>query len=189
MCAESLALYQKLGQARGVAMASHNLGTIEWALHLPDHGRARLQSALDQFRNLGDKAGEAICLSGLASSLVRCADTPAALTRLRECLAPLESLELARERIYFLDALGEALHAMGQPADAARLIGAANAERIRLGAPLMPAEREEMEKLRARIAETLGRAEAERCLAEGAELSGEQALAKAVALLGPVRSG
>jgi len=184
---ESLALYRELGERRGVAVALHNLGTIEWALRVPDHGRSRLEAALQMLRDSGDRGTEALCLTGLASTLVRVGDLDAALGRLREALALLEELGLPRESAFLLDALAEWLFAVGRPADAARVLGAGGAARLRLGSPLMLHERLEVERLKGKIVAQLGEGEASGCAAIGAAWSSEQAIAEAKALLNSVQ--
>jgi hypothetical protein len=168
-------------------MALHNLGTIEWALRVPDHGRKRLEAALQMLRDSGDKGTEALCLTGLASTLVRVGDLDAALHRLREALALLEELGLPRESVFLLDALADWLFAVSRPADAARVLGAGGAARLRLGSPLMPHERLEVERLKGRIAAQLGEAEASACAATGEAWSSEQAIAEAKAVLNSIQ--
>jgi predicted ATPase len=186
---ESLALYRALGEQRGVAMSLHNLGTVEWALRSADHGRARLEAALEMLRASGDEGTQALCLSGLASSLIRTGDIAGALGRLRECVTLVERLELAREAVFLNDALAEWLFAVGRPAEAARTLGAADTARAALGTPLMPQERDELARLRASIVGTIGEDETERALRAGAGLSREQGLAEAKLLLHSVQSG
>jgi tetratricopeptide (TPR) repeat protein len=185
---QSLALYRELGQQRGIAMALHNLGTCEWALRRPDHGRAKLEKALEMLRESGDEAMEALCLTGLVSTLVRNGETEAALGRARECLALLESLELPREAVFLLDAFAEWLFATGQAGRAARMLGASGTTRAALSLVFMPREREEFEALRARIVAAVGEEETGREMRAGALLSREQALAEVKTLINSVQS-
>jgi non-specific serine/threonine protein kinase len=184
---QSLALYRDLGEQRGVAMSLHNLGTIEWALQRGDFGRARLEAALPLLRARGDKSTEALCLSVLATSLVRTGEAAEAQSRLRECLALLQDLDLALESVSMLDVLSEWLFAVGHPVESARLMGAANTLRVALGTPAMPLERKELDRLRAHISAAIGDEAADRSFAAGAGLSKAQALAEAKALLGSVQ--
>jgi non-specific serine/threonine protein kinase len=186
---ESLALYRELDEQRGVAMALHNLGIIESALKRPGYGRTRVEAALALLRAREDKATETLCLASLASSLLRGGDTAGTCLRLRECLALLEELDLARESFTLLDVLAEWLLATGRPVESARMMGAAASIRTALGAPLMPVEREGSEDLRLRIAVAIGEDAARRSLAEGAALSREQALTEATVLLDSDQSG
>ncbi len=184
---ESRALYQQLGERRGEAMANHNLASVKWSLGLGDHGRADLETALQMFREVGDQSTEALCLSALVSAMVRGGHLEEARRRLLECLALLETLEAPREAVYALDALGEWLFASDRPDPAARMLGAADVAREALGAPHLPAERVELEKLWSRITAALGDGEAARLRSEGGLLTLQQALAEAAALANEVR--
>src|SRR5206468_6384251 len=116
---ESLVAYEKLGERRGVAMATHNLATVEWCLGRGDHGRARFESALAMLRELGDTVTEALCLAALTSSLVRLGEPALAQARLKQAFALLGKLETPRELVFTLEALAEWLLAVSRPADAA----------------------------------------------------------------------
>src|SRR5262249_16582688 len=106
---EVLDLYQQRGQTRGVAMAFHNLGTIDFVEGRPGHGRTNLERALTLFRQSGDRATEALCLSALVTSRLRCGDREAAWLATRECLDLLEKFEAPRESVYALEAVAELL--------------------------------------------------------------------------------
>ncbi|TMQ73800.1 MAG: hypothetical protein E6K81_02895 [Candidatus Eisenbacteria bacterium] len=180
---ESLALYQARGSKRGVAMALHNQGTIECVLGRGDHGRACFEAALGLLRETRDENVETLCLSGLATSLVRQGELAPARQRLREGFALLDRLDTPRERLTALEALAELAVALGRPVEAARLIGAADATREALVVPLMPAEKADIERLVARITEALGADEAERAQAAGRKASPESVRTEVGALL------
>ncbi len=182
------ALAGDLGEERGVAMALHNLGSIEASLKRADHGRARTEAALEILRALEDRATEALCLSGVAFSMIRCGDLAAARVRMLECLVLLEELNLARESFSLLEVLAEWLFATGRAAESARVLGAAAGLRTALGAPALPSEREDQERMRSGIEAVIGAERARRSFAEGAALSREQALTEAKAILDPARA-
>jgi tetratricopeptide (TPR) repeat protein len=180
---ESLALYRERGMSRGVAMALHNLGTIESALERPDHGRVRFEEALTLLRETGDWTTEALCLTGLAWALIRGGEIAGARLRLRECFAVLERIDTPRERFSALESLGELAMAMGRSAAAARLIGAASAVRDQIGTLRMPSEQAEIERLVVRIERDLGTAECARMTAAGRAATPESLRAEVAALL------
>jgi non-specific serine/threonine protein kinase len=186
---ESLALYREIGEERGVAMALHNLGCIEAALRRPDHGRARMEAALELLRARKDQGTEALCLAGLADALLRGGDVAGARVRMGECLALLEEMDLVREAFTLLEVLAAWLLATGRPAESARMLGAAASIRTTVGAPALPAERADIERLRERLHEAVGEDAATRSQAEGAALPRGQALAEARALLQVVQPG
>jgi non-specific serine/threonine protein kinase len=180
---EALEIYQKKGQTRGVAMVLHNLGTIEWALGRPDHGRARLEKALALFREVKDPNTETLCLAGLVSALVRVGEIEEARKRASEGLDLLEIVGSPRERVFTLDAVAELAMALGRSTEAARLFGAAQAERAALTLPLNPAEKADLERLGAILEEAMGVPAADRARAEGKKLSLERILAEARSVL------
>jgi tetratricopeptide (TPR) repeat protein len=184
----SLALYREIGEQRGVAMALHNLGSIEGSLKRPDHGRARLEAALELLRALEDKGTQALCLGGLADALLRVGDLAGARARMRECMALLDEMDLARESYTLLEALAGWLLATGQPVESARMMGAAAGIRVAIGSPALPSERADGEQLRASLAAAIGEDVEGRAHAEGVALSREQALSEARRLLDSVQS-
>ena len=184
LCEECRAAYERQNQPRGVAMALHNMGTLEWVGGRGDHGRANFESALALFRRVGDHGTEALCLSALASSLVRVGEPEAAEKRLCECLRLLEHLEAPRESLYTLEAVAELMIATGRMSESARILGVAKAARVALGAPLMPHERIEVEKLALRIAEAVGSETYDREMANGERLSLAEGLAETAKALG-----
>jgi predicted ATPase len=181
---EGMTIYRELGELRGVAMALHNLGTIEYALERNDHGRPRFESALSILRERGDIGTEALCLSALAAALVRMGEMDASRERLLECLAVLARLDAPREGTFALEAMVLWLVTTGRASEAARIAGAAEAARLALGAPHAPHERQEFEKLLARLEEGTRAAEAEGARAAGRTLTLNQALAEMLSLLG-----
>lgn len=164
-------------------MSLHNLGTIEWVLGRPDHGRARLEAALALFREVKDPSTETLCLAALVSSLVRVGAIEEARRRMSECLDRVEQIGAARERVFALDANAELAMALGRDAEAARLFGAAHAARNALSLPLMPAEKADLQQLWSRLERKMGAVEAGLANAEGQKLSPERILAEARAVL------
>jgi tetratricopeptide (TPR) repeat protein len=186
---ESLASYEQLGERRGVAMALHNLATLEWALGRGDHGRARFEQALGMLHELGDSVTEALCLPALASALLRVGEPALAQARLREAFALLTRLEMPREAVFAFEGLAEWLLATGQPGDAARLLGAASKAREVVNLPMMPHEAAEALALATRSRAAIGDAEWARQEAAGRQLSLADAVAAGSALVNEVRLG
>jgi hypothetical protein len=86
--------------------------------------------------------------------------------------------------VFALEAMVEWLVTTGRASEAARIAGAAEAARLALGAPHMPSEKQEFEKLLARVEQDTGSAEAERGRAAGRALTLNQALAEMASHLG-----
>jgi tetratricopeptide (TPR) repeat protein len=186
---EALAIYEKLGQKRGVAMALHNLASLEWALGRGDHGRARFERALAMLRELGDSVTEALCLPALASALLRVGEPVLAQARLREAFALLTTLEMPREAVFAFEALAEWLLAAGRPGDAARLLGAASKAREVVNLPMMPHETEEALALAARSRAAIGDAEWASQEAAGRQTSLADAVAAGSVMVNEVQPG
>jgi hypothetical protein len=167
----------------------HNIGFSESALGIREFGRPSFERALAILREVGDRTAEALCLSSLASSLVRLGRLHDARVRLAAAFATLQDLDAPREAIEALQALGEWLLASGRGAEAARILGATAAAHTALGAVRSPAELEYSAGITARLASELGAAEAARHRAEGEALSLAQAVAEAVALANDVPDG
>ena len=164
-------------------MSLHNLGTIEAALGRGDRGRARFEEALELLRGAQDSSTEALCLAGLASTLMALEETEDARRRLQECLAILSQIDTPRERLYALEALAELAVALGRHLDAARFVGAAGAIREAHGMSYFPVEKIQVDRLLGLARENLGAAETDRASAEGRELPPEQVLADAWSML------
>ena len=110
----------------------------------------------------------------------RLGDRAAARASLASALALALSLNAEREAAYALEAAAE-LAAGGEPARAMRWMGCAEAVRERIGSPLAPMEREELEALRERLGLALGAERAGRLRAEGAGTALDAALREALA--------
>jgi len=184
---QSLAIYWKLGQKRGVAMALHNIASLESILAAPDQGRGNFEEALKLSHEVGDPANVVMVLCGLVSSLVRLGETDLAQGRIAEIATRLVSLGTVRESVYALEATGEYLLATGRAAEAANALGAAGAAREQASMPHNSAERKDSARFMAAIEAALGKEEAQRRFAEGAALELPDAVAAAAAAAGPVQ--
>jgi predicted ATPase len=184
--AQSLELYEALGQRRGVGMAMHNIGFAEAALGIREYGRASFERALAILREVGDRTAEALCLSSLATSLVRLGRLHDARVRLAAAFAKLQDLDAPREAIEALEALAEWLLASGRPAEAARILGATDAARAAVGAALTAVEKARIDEVVLRLHKELGEPEAARARAGGEALGLPQVLGEAVALANEV---
>ena len=179
---EGRALYEELGQPRGVAMAIHNLGTIETNLARPGLGCARFEAAIAILREIGDETVLALALAGLASARTRLGQREPAREHLMECMQLIRRTGTRREAVYVIEALAELM--AGDPATAARLLGAADSMREALNMPPAPFEAKDREALASRLAEAMGVEDAIGARSEGRKLSFEDALAESEALLG-----
>jgi hypothetical protein len=111
---QSLAIYWKLGQKRGVAMALHNIASLEAILVSPDQGRGNFEEALKLSREVSDPVTESLVLAGLVSSLVRLGETDLAQGRIHEMATRIAGVGAVRESVYALESTAEYLLATGR---------------------------------------------------------------------------
>jgi tetratricopeptide (TPR) repeat protein len=144
-CAQSsLAFFTDTQHWWGMARSLYALGRV--AAARGDHARARslFDASITLHRRAGDHQGRAWSLVALANELLREGDVDAAWPLFRESLTVAEMtgdrLTLARS----LEALAGLLVTTSTER-AVRLVGAADAERTKLGAAAHPAEREHLD--------------------------------------------
>ncbi len=144
---ESLALYRGLDSARGIADAHSYLG---WAAFFGgDYAQAAAlgEESLALARELGEKEIVARSLTGLGFAALFRDDLAGATTRFREALALWRELGTEEFAGYCLLGLAGAAAAGGHPDRAARLLGAAEALREAVDAPLPPVARAQHERV------------------------------------------
>ena len=151
---ESLAIVRELGDRGRTARALcdlavlGDLGTIEAPGDPADQERAEAycQEALGLFRELGHRRGIARALHGLAYLAYKRRDYPRAVALSRETLARRWELQDRWGIAANLEDVADITGLTGQPLQAARLYGAAEALREAIGAPVPPFYRAEYEQ-------------------------------------------
>ncbi len=175
---EALAQFEELGAQDSVAMVLNSLGLVTG--NQGDYGTARslLEKSLAIRRRLGDKRGIALTGGNLAVFALHQGDYVVARALAREGLAIDRELRDARGSISDLEELGLLAAAQGQAARAARLLGAADALRANIGAPLSPSEHAfyDYDHHVAGIAAALGQEAFTAAWAEGRAMTLEQAI-------------
>ena len=173
---EALALRRRLGDPLLIANAAYNLG----AAALREGDLARAESALGEClrlaRELGDTIHTAAALCALGEVALERGDGALADSLLRESLTLYVHLADERACAECLHALGGAAAASGDAATAARLWGAADALRARLGSALVPGELAVDARYGALVAKELGEAGLSVLREEGRGLDARQAL-------------
>jgi predicted ATPase/DNA-binding CsgD family transcriptional regulator len=144
---EGLALMRGLGDARGIASALHNLAAVrrdmgEWQRAADLHSES-----LALWRELGDRWGVAASLHDLARVTGRLSDGRRAAGLLAESLALFTELGVRQGTAACLEGLAAVALAADRPLDAARLLGAAEALREAIGAPLPARERQDLARI------------------------------------------
>jgi tetratricopeptide (TPR) repeat protein len=143
---ESLTLSRELGDQYAVASLLDNLGTIARLQNDCPTARRLHEEAITMRRELGHQLGVAISLHNLASVVEQQREPAAAQLLYRESLVLLDGLGVRWAIPWSLRGLAATDLALGHAARAVRLLGAAEAQRERLGAVLSATEGEEVER-------------------------------------------
>jgi predicted ATPase/Tfp pilus assembly protein PilF len=177
---ESLTIKRELGDRLGIALSLNNLGNVSWSQGDDAAARTLYEESLAIFRELGNKHGVAASLGNLGNVAERQGDYSAAWALHRESLKIQCELVKRLGIAESLEGLAQVAGARGQPEQAARLFGAADALREAIGAPLPPNEHVEYGGRLAAVREALGEAEFTAAWAEGQAMSMEEAISFAL---------
>jgi predicted ATPase/transcriptional regulator with XRE-family HTH domain len=177
--AESLALRRPIADQRGIAMTLRHLGDVAHRRGDPEGARALCLESLDMSQALGDRQGSARTLMVLAS-IARAQGCPGqARAWYAEGLTLGRSVDDVGLAIRGLEGLAAVATDQGQAIVAARLFGAAAAQRALLGAPLLPPDQADVEREVAVAQRIVPRERFLAAWAEGEALSLEQAISEA----------
>ncbi|MFB6820440.1 BTAD domain-containing putative transcriptional regulator [Streptomyces virginiae] len=146
----------------GLAMVARRTGDLAGA---EEHMRA----ALAWFRDADYGPGTTLALAELGFTAELRGDPDRARTLHREGLAAARALGDVRAVALALEGLAGTAAAAGEPERAARLLGAADAARASVGAPLPPAERHDVDRTWSTCLSALGRTAAEAAFTLGAD--------------------
>jgi predicted ATPase/DNA-binding SARP family transcriptional activator len=169
---ETLAFYREQGDRGALAYSLYGLGVAALARGEIDRATAQLQESYDLSQGLGDKRGISMALHGLGK-VARAQGDP---ERARSCFQ--QAITLRKEMgdkqglAESLEGLAGALIQSGTPAlaeKAARLLGAAEHLREKIGAPLPPVDRATYERDVSDLRAQLGDAPFGRTWTEGRE--------------------
>ncbi len=133
---EGLAVWRTLENAWGVAAALNNLSIVAFYQNDPEAARALQEESLAVRRSIGDQQGVATSLSNLAGLLVQQKEYGRALTLYQEALQIRQELQDERGIAVTLEGCADIEERAGNLESAVRLLGAAEALRERIGAPL-----------------------------------------------------
>ncbi len=132
---EALTLYREAGDAWGVGLSLKTLGQVAVLRGAAAEGIARLEESVATYRRLESGWGLAIALIEFGNALLEAGDAALAWARQAEGLALAWADGDLLNITYALEGIARASLALGQPALAARLCGAAEALREAGGAP------------------------------------------------------
>jgi non-specific serine/threonine protein kinase len=176
LCEQSIAEYRAVGDTRGASGALSNLGEIARQQEQYRRAAALYEQSLEGTRGLGDLAHEALVLGNLGQALLAQGKAHDAAARFRDGLRTAREVHEKRAQAASVAGLGAVACATKRFADAARLLGRAEALVEDLGAPLDLVDRVISERALAQVRQALGEAEADLELSIGRTLSDEDIL-------------
>jgi tetratricopeptide (TPR) repeat protein len=172
--------FQEMGKGPGLAYTLIDLGELAWLNGETTTARAHFEQGLAVARDVGDKRPTAMALHGLGLLAHQRGEAGEARLLLEESLIMLQEVGdrwlIARS----LSGLAVVAEAEQQPERAARLAGAAEAQRQVLGAQRSPVERVHFDGGVATGRSAIDKAVVATAWAEGRVLSMEQAIAYAL---------
>ncbi|MGI8689439.1 MAG: ATP-binding protein [Thermomicrobiales bacterium] len=177
---ESLLLCKTLGDRQGIAFALANLGHIAGVQG--DNLRATLlfEESLALSRALGDRRTTSRALSGFGDIARQHGDVTRAIALYKESLTLNRNVGHLLGVAENIERFALIAYDQGQPERAARLLGAANALRTIIGAPLPPADRDAYDRTITNARTALGEKAFASAWEAGRMFSMEQVVAEAL---------
>jgi tetratricopeptide (TPR) repeat protein len=166
----------------------NNLGLLAQQQGNHQEARQAYEAALKAVRNLGVSFGHAIFVSNLGALAWEEGDQQRAAKLMVEALDLAKTVRNAFVAAETLEEVVNHVVAAGRPHVAARLLGAAEGLRQRVGVPVDPAFVAAHETLVQQVRELLGEAVTEQAWAEGKSLSLDQAVSSAMDVMAEVMS-
>jgi DNA-binding CsgD family transcriptional regulator len=160
----------------GIAACFHLFGRISLLQGETEQARSWFEHSVALHKELGHQAGLAWALSGLARVALAQNDYGAARNRYEEILARARAIEDQELLVTCVEGLAMVMAAQGESVWAARLEGAAEVLRERMGQPLFPVERVVYEMGVAATRRRLGEKGFTTAWAEGRAMTLEQVL-------------
>jgi predicted ATPase len=181
---QGLALFRELDSETGIASTLLGLGRVAMRQGAHSPARARLHESLTLFRDVKVKHSAVEVLNSLAWICWHEGDFAMARAHLLEALVLCRETARAGETGDTLISAGHVVQRQGNPAQAARYFGAADALRAAIGLGIAPVERAEWEESITAARAALGEAAFAAAWAEGERMTLEEAINLALEDLG-----
>ena len=179
-CKESLALFRELNYLPGIAIALNVLGELSRIAGDYERAEDYYQQCLELSRQAGDKRRIAVTLANLSSIAMHHGEFRQAEMLEREAL----EMEVELGTKYYIGlsftCLAGIVAMQGHPEQAVILLGASESVLQTMGAKLQPADQIEVDHYLIAIREQLDENSFENALAEGRDMSFEQAVSFAL---------
>lgn len=179
LLAQGLSLDREVGDKEGMAVSSLLLGSVALKQGDVATARTRVEEGLLLYREMGYREGIAEALSLLGKVEVARGDLTFARTLYEESLTMGRELGQRELIAIGLEGIACVIAELGDPAQAARLWGTAEALREALGAPLHPVERADYGSAVAAVRDQLGEGAFISTWQEGRLLPADQVLPEA----------
>lgn len=173
---ESLTLRRELDDRWAVATSLNNQGNLYVDLGELDGARSRLEEAVSLLEEIGDRWYYANALNNLGNVGRSQANYSEARSLYNESLDINRELGDGWALAYLLEDIASLNASEGREEDAYRLLGAAQSQRERIGAPLPPPEQEKLEKHFEQSCTILTAESQEHALESGRTMTLEQAI-------------
>jgi predicted ATPase/DNA-binding XRE family transcriptional regulator len=152
----SVAIYRRLGQEVGLAHALMKIGLAAFGERNYERAEEIFGECLRLQRAVGNVGSMFYSIANLATVAQKRGDYELALTRYHEALDLLDSIPAKVSLAALLGDLAATISALGDPARAARLLGAADALRRAIHVPLYESERADFDVEVAKVRTLLG---------------------------------
>ena len=177
---ESLAIRRELGDKRGTATSLNNLGLLLYRVGDPVAARALFNEGLAIWREFGDKQHIAMALTNLGLVASTQGDYALARSLYEEGLGIRKALGDKQGMAYTLEGFAGLAVAQGHGIRAARLLGAVEALRETIHAPLPPANQADYARKVSAARAALGEQAFGAAWAEGRAMTLDQAIGEAM---------
>jgi predicted ATPase/DNA-binding SARP family transcriptional activator len=179
---ESVQLAREVGEPSAIGFALGFRAQVAQQQQDDERAAAFTEESLASYRAVGHAAGIAQALATLAVVVERRGDDERAMTVYRECLALCRKLRCRRGAAMCLEGLARVAARWDQTTTAGRLLGAADALRAEIGAPVLASERADHDHCVATARAALGLSAFRAAWAAGHALALEQAFAEVQSL-------
>ena len=180
---EAAAAYERIGDERGVALMRMNLGGSHLTLGEYDSAAELSAEAIELARAVGDRVNVSVALVNLACARLELGRVEEAGPALREAIELAHSLQFKEQIVYGLEALAAFALARGEPAQSARVLGAAESLRSSIGILLDRFELTVHERTAEGSRRALGDQAFAAAWAEGSRLEPDEAVEYGLAVL------
>jgi len=173
-------IYRELGDRRGMVLTAGNLAWVSLMAADAEGARAYAEETISLAREIGDRLNIAIGQNNLASALRLLGQWEAAGTEYATVLETYRELDDRWSMTFLLEDIALLAAGSGQADDAFRLYGAADGQRIEIGAPRAPSLQQDLDARLAPARASLDHDAVARAVSDGVAMSLEEGIALAL---------